>query len=160
MSPQHSTEHATFVIERSYDADPVRVFAAWASLEAKRAWFGPPDHGADTHELDFRIGGRETFAVTVDEVGTRYSYDALYQDIVDGERIVYTYEMHRNEDRISVSVATVEMRAAEGGTALKLTEQGVFLDGHDTVAQREHGTRELMEALAKALDATKETTGS
>jgi uncharacterized protein YndB with AHSA1/START domain len=149
-----STEHATFVIERSYDADPVRVFAAWASLEAKQAWFGPRDKSGIAHDLDFRVGGRERFS------GATHSYNALYQDIVDGERIVYTYEMYAGEDRISVSVATVEMRAAEGGTALKLTEQGVFLDGHDTVAQREHGTRELMEALAKALDATKETTGS
>jgi hypothetical protein len=50
-------------------------------------------------------------------------------------------------------VATVEFEfepAAEG-TRLTLTEQGVFLDGHDTVAQREHGTRELIEGLAKAV---------
>jgi uncharacterized protein YndB with AHSA1/START domain len=29
MTPR-STEHATFTIERTYDAAPERVFAAWA----------------------------------------------------------------------------------------------------------------------------------
>ncbi len=146
----HSTDHATFVIERTYDASPARVFAAWASLEAKRAWFGPRDDNERSHELDFRVGGQERFAVALDD-GTVYSYAALYQDIVADARIVYTYEMHRNEDRISVSVTTVEMRSAEGGAALRYTEQAVFLDGHDAPAQREHGTRELLDALDEAL---------
>jgi uncharacterized protein YndB with AHSA1/START domain len=156
---EHSSEHATFVIERSYDAKPEQVFAAWASKEAKGAWFGPKDHAFGGYELDFKVGGRESFAVTISEE-LRYTYEALCQDIVVDERIVYTYEMHRNEDRISVSVATVEMRPAEGGTALRLTEQGVFLDGHDTAEQREHGTRELLGALAEALSASAEGAAS
>ena len=31
---KRSVRHATFVIERVYDAPPARVFAAWASLQA------------------------------------------------------------------------------------------------------------------------------
>jgi uncharacterized protein YndB with AHSA1/START domain len=34
MSPRSAT-HATFVIERTYDATPARVFAAWADRSAK-----------------------------------------------------------------------------------------------------------------------------
>lgn len=30
-----STDHSTFVIERTYDAPPARVFNAWADREAK-----------------------------------------------------------------------------------------------------------------------------
>ena len=37
-------------------------------------------------------------------------FEALYQDIVPDERIVYTYEMHLDEPRISVSLSTVELR--------------------------------------------------
>jgi uncharacterized protein YndB with AHSA1/START domain len=154
-----STEHATFVIERTYDAAPERVFGAWASKEAKLAWFGPRDNASEGYELDFRIEGQERFAVTLGAAGpagppgTRYTYIATYQDIVPEERIVYTYEMYKDDDRISVSVSTVELLAAEGGTALTYTEQGVFLDGHDTAAAREHGTREILETLASALEA-------
>ena len=43
-------------------------------------------------------------------------------------------------------------RAAGTGTRLLLTEQGAFLDGHDTPAQREHGTRGLLEKLDATLE--------
>jgi hypothetical protein len=46
----------------------------------------------------------------------------------------------------------VELIAQDGATKLRFTEQGVYLDGHDTPASREHGTRELLEALAAELD--------
>jgi hypothetical protein len=56
--------------------------------------------------------------------------------------------MFVDETRISVSVATVQFRRQDAATQLVLTEQGVFLDGHDTVAQREAGTRTLLDSLA------------
>jgi uncharacterized protein YndB with AHSA1/START domain len=142
-----SATHSTFVIERDYDASPVRVFAAWADVNAKRQWFGPG--GEQQHELDFREGGREHFEAAVG--GAVYSYDALYEDIVADERLVYTYNMHRDSVRISVSVTTVELLAEGDRTHLRYTEQGVFLDGEDTPEQREHGTKELLDKLAEAL---------
>jgi uncharacterized protein YndB with AHSA1/START domain len=146
-----STEHASFTIEREYEAAPARVFAAWADAEAKSRWFGPP-RSADGPgvEMDFRVGGRERF-VTAGPDGASYTYDALFMDIVAGQRIVYAYEMLRSEDRISVSVTTVELQAAGAGTKLTYTEQGVFLDGLDTSAQREHGTSELLGRLGSSL---------
>ena len=83
--------------------------------------------------------------------GTAYSFDATYQDIVEGERIIYSYDMHRDDVRISVSVTTVEMLAAGEGTLLRFTEQGAFLDGEDNPEAREHGTGKLLEALGETL---------
>jgi uncharacterized protein YndB with AHSA1/START domain len=145
---KRSAVHATFVIERDYDASPARVFAAWADKSAKSQWFGPPG-GGEAHELDFRVGGREHFAVNAGD--SVYSYDALYEDIVSDERIVYTYNMHRDEARMSVSVSTVEFLQASAGTHMRYTEQGVFLDGIDTPQEREHGTGELLDKLGQAL---------
>ena len=147
-----STEHATFVIERSFPVEPSRVFAAWASAEAKTKWWGPEWNEETKLELQFEIGGRERFSMTTPE-GKTYVYSALYKDIVPGERIVYTYEMYIDDERMSVSVATIEFATAGEGTELTMTEQGVFLDGHDTVAAREHGTRELIEKLAATVSA-------
>jgi uncharacterized protein YndB with AHSA1/START domain len=146
MSDRSAT-HSTFVIERNYDASPARVFAAWADAEAKGQWFGPS--GEKEHQLDFREGGSERF--TAAGGGAVYSYDARYEDIVDDERIVYTYNMLRDGLRISVSVTTVELLADGDGTHLRYTEQGVFLDGHDTPELREHGTKELLDKLGEAL---------
>jgi uncharacterized protein YndB with AHSA1/START domain len=147
---KRSTDHATFTIERTYPTSPARVFGAWAEQDAKAVWFGPKLASGEGYELDFRIGGAERLSVGTPD-GATYRYEAHYQDIVPDERIVYTYEMYRNDDRISVSVATIEIRPAEGATVLSFTEQGVFLDGHDTAAEREHGTGELLVALGEAL---------
>jgi uncharacterized protein YndB with AHSA1/START domain len=149
MSDRSAT-HATFVIERTYDATPASVFGAWADLDAKQQWFGPPG-GAPGYELDFRVGGREHFEAAV--AGDVYTYDALYEDIVTDERIVYTYNMLRNGVRMSVSVSTVEMRAQGARTQLLYTEQGVFLDGEDKPELREHGTAEMLDKLGEALAA-------
>jgi uncharacterized protein YndB with AHSA1/START domain len=142
-----SATHSTFMIERNYDASPARVFAAWADANAKGRWFGPGRE--QEHELDFREGGREHFEAAVG--GAVYSYDALYEDIVRDERIVDTYNMHRDGVRMSVSVATVELLADGVGTHLRYTEQGVYLDGEDKPELREHGTNELLDKLGEAL---------
>jgi uncharacterized protein YndB with AHSA1/START domain len=135
------------VIERDYDASPARVFAAWGDVDAKGQWFGPG--GDHEHDLDFREGGREHFEVSFD--GALYTYDALYEDIVADERIVYTYNMRRGAARMSVSVTTVELLAEGTGTHVRYTEQGVFLDGEDTPELREHGTKEFLDKLGEAL---------
>ena len=68
------------------------------------------------------------------------------------QRIVTTYAMYLGDQRISISVASVELSARQGGTRLLYTEQGAFLDELDTPAQREQGTRELLDALGTVLE--------
>ena len=146
-----STDHATFAIERVYSASPARVFAAWADPQAKRSWFGPTESSKGEHSLDFGVGGSERLTVKAPD-GSLYTFEASYRDIVEDVRIVYSYEMYRDETRISVSVATIEFEPSGEQTRLTFTEQGVFLDGQDTPAEREHGTRPLLEALAAHLE--------
>jgi uncharacterized protein YndB with AHSA1/START domain len=146
-----STNHATFVIERTYPAAPARVWRAWADPAEKRRWFGPQGPAKSEHELEFRVGGLERMTVQAPN-GARYTFVARFQDIVEDVRFIHTYEMHLDDARISVSVATVELEAtAGGGTKLTMTEQGVFLDDLDTPAAREHGTGELLDTLAAHL---------
>ena len=148
----HSALHDTFRIDRHFDATPARVFRAFADPQAKARWFGSPEMKREDEEFDFREGGRESLTSVLDD-GTRFGFVATYTDIVPDQRIVYTYEMNMNGKRISVSVATVEMRAgAAGGTDFTLTEQGAYLDGLDNPAQRRQGTEDLMDALRRALD--------
>ena len=154
--PERSARHSTFVIERTYDALPARVFAAFAEREAKARWFiGPDDWTRGAHELDFREGGRERLSGGPPS-GPVHRFDALYHDIVPNERIVYSYEMHLDATRISVSLASIELRPAGAGTHFVVTEQGVFLDDFDDPAVREHGTRELLDALGAFLQTATE----
>jgi uncharacterized protein YndB with AHSA1/START domain len=147
MTPT-TTTHDTFVIERTYDVPVDHVFRAWSEPSLKARWFaGSTDALGAGYELDFRVGGHEVNRGGPPG-GPVYTYDSEFRDIVPGVRIVYTYEMFAGEDRISVSVATAEFHDIDGSTRLILTEQGVFLDGHDTSAQRETGTNLMLDSLA------------
>jgi uncharacterized protein YndB with AHSA1/START domain len=149
---ERSTVHDTFTIERHFDAAPARVFKAFADPAAKALWFaGPAETKQEDVSFDFREGGRETL-VTVLGDGSRIGFYATYSDIVPDERIVYTYEMTMGGKRISVSVATVEIRpGSSGGSDLQVTEHGVYLDGLDKPEMRRQGSEELITALGESL---------
>jgi len=153
VASQRSVQHATFVIEREFAFPPARVFAAWADPKAKSKWFSGPS-GQWTpleRQMEFRIGGRER-AKGRWAGGRVTDFQAVYHDIVQDQRIVYSYAMHVDEKRISVSLATIEFAPSGKGTKLVLTEQGAFLDGYDDAGSRERGTGALMDALTKSLE--------
>jgi uncharacterized protein YndB with AHSA1/START domain len=151
MTPS-TVAHDTFVIERIYPVPVTQVFGAWAEPVLKARWFaGSADALGAGYDLDFRVGGREVNRAGPPG-GPVYKYQSEFHDIIPEQRIIYTYEMYADETRISVSVATVQFRSRDATTQLVLTEQGVFLDGHDTAAQREEGTRSLLDSLAAILN--------
>ncbi|MET0598246.1 MAG: SRPBCC family protein [Mesorhizobium sp.] len=134
-----SVSHATFVLERHYPAPPEKVFHALSDKAAKQRWFvGPDEWEQAKFEMDFRVGGREVNAGGP-AGGPVHRFDAIYRDIVPGQRIIYAYDMHLDDTRISVSLATIELRPEGTGTRLVFTEQGAFLDGYDDAGQREAG---------------------
>lgn len=153
--PKHTITHASFTIERTYDASPARVFAAWSRPEQKGRWFKGPAEWDSHHALDFRVGGTEQ-SRGGPSGGPVHRYEARFYDIVADERVVSTYEMHLDNVRISVSLATMELHAAGAGTRLVYTEHGAFLDGYDNPAGREEGTRGLFDILGNFLSAQPE----
>ncbi len=148
---ERSVTHATFCIERVYDATPARVFKAFADPAAKRRWFLESEGWEiETFDVDFRVGGFERGRFRF-KGGQLITNDTVFQNIVPNERIIIAYWMTIGGNPISASQATMEFKAEGKGTRLVFTEQDAFLDGHDNVAQREAGTRELLEALDKEL---------
>jgi uncharacterized protein YndB with AHSA1/START domain len=60
MISQSSVVHSTFTIERTYEASPARVFAAFADVPTKRRWFVEGEGWEiDAYTMDFRVGGLE-----------------------------------------------------------------------------------------------------
>ena len=143
--------HDTFVIERQFRFTPAQVFAAWSSKEAKEKWFaGPPGWKPEVRELDFRVGGQERLEGRRPN-GTMSKFHARYHQIIPNERIVYVYDMYTDDTQTSVSLVTIALQASNAGTEIIITEQGVFLDGHDDPRSREHGTNVLIDQLERSL---------
>jgi uncharacterized protein YndB with AHSA1/START domain len=150
-SSRRSVAHATFCIERTYSASAAQVFKALTDPAAKAKWFtGGNGYTLLAREMDARPGGREHVQGRW-ESGVVSTFDALYHDVVTDERIVYSYEMHLDDRKISVSLATLELESAGSGTRLVMTEQGAFLDGYDDARSRERGSNFLLDALGSSL---------
>ncbi len=146
-----SVVHDTFRLERRYRVSPAKVFAAFATLEAKSQWFKGPTMETLERSLEFRVGGREIARGRHDS-GMVSTFEANYYDIIPNERIVYSYYMHIDDRKISASLATIEFKAVSGGTLLTMTEQGAFLDGYDDAGSRERGTKQLLEQIAAVVE--------
>jgi uncharacterized protein YndB with AHSA1/START domain len=151
-----SVTHASFTITRRWKASPARVFSAFADQEKKAAWFGGgPTCTQLSRSFDFREGGKEHEAGRWPN-GVVSKFDCIYLDIVppsgnEGGRIIYSYVMHLDDRKISVSQAAIELTPDGDGTKFVLTEYGDYLDGYDDNGSREHGTNALMDALEKSL---------
>ena len=148
-----SVVHGSFTLTRVYDAPVTRVFRAFSDQEAKTKWFaGPPGWKLVKRVFDFREGGREHLSGKF-ENGTVTSFDCIYHDIVENERIIYSYVMEMSGRRISVSQASLQFKPEGKGTKLVLTEYGDYLDGYDDAGSREKGTSDLLDKLGQSLTA-------
>jgi uncharacterized protein YndB with AHSA1/START domain len=144
---QRSQAHATFVIERNYAFPAAAVWHALSDNAARDEWFGGGSEFTSTEKShDFRVGGRG-----VEDGqwhgGPTSRFESTYTDIVEHQRIVFTYDMWANGQHMSTSLTTIVLEPDNGGTRLTYTEQAVHLDGIDTPEGREAGTRGLLENL-------------
>ncbi|MDR9856389.1 SRPBCC domain-containing protein [Paenibacillus sp. VCA1] len=88
-------EGNVLTVERVFDAPRELVFKAFSQAEHLKAWWGPRGWDVTVCNVDFREGGRWHYCMKcVDKnQGDFYGFEswgkAVYQEIVDGEKIVY-----------------------------------------------------------------------
>lgn len=145
-----SVAHGSFCIERRYPSSRRRVYGAFSNPEIKKAW--SCHENWTSLQMEVREGGRE-ISRGGPPGGPTYTFSGQYYDVVEDERLVFAYEMHREDVRVSVSVCTIEFRDDGAGTLLVFTEHGAFLDGEDDPAEREHGSNVGLDNLAAWLAA-------
>ena len=144
-------------LEHTYDQPVARVWSAFADADVKQQWFGSSEFSDVEFAEDFRVGGT---AVNNGRAsgGPMSEYRATYTDIVEHERIVYTYDMWLGGAHASTSITTITFEASDAGTLLTYTEQGVHLDGvhgagPEAAAGREHGTNWMLGRIGEVLGA-------
>jgi len=121
-------------IERVIEAPRDQVYAAWTDPAQMKQWFGPEN--VQTRDLiaDARVGGTFRWDVTNPE-GEEMTMRGEYRELQPGKKIVFTWQWADDEDwENHVSIVTVELADADGGTELRLTHEQLpneeSRDGH------------------------------
>jgi uncharacterized protein YndB with AHSA1/START domain len=113
--------------------------------------WGRPRVRVQEKSHDFRVGGHAVEAGQW-RGGPPSRFVSTYTDIVNQQRMIFTYDMWVDDRHMSTSPTTIVVEPDGDGTHLTYTEQGVHLDGLDTVDGREEGTRGLLDNLGSFLE--------
>ena len=106
--------------ERSYDAAPDRVFAAFADPVARARWAVPAGSRLVYDQSEFRPGGVDLCRCG-DPDDLRYSVENRYLEIVADRRIVLSETTRDGAAVLSHSLNATELEPEAGGTRLRLT---------------------------------------
>lgn len=115
---------ADMTIVRVIDAPRALVWKAWTEPQHLAQWFGPKDFTNPVCEADVRQGG--TMRITMRSPdGTLYPMVAVYDEVVEPERLVWTTSVDHGED-VSFEVRQVTTFAERDGKT-ELTLQAFVL---------------------------------
>ena len=121
-------------IKRFIKAPRDRVYAAWTDPAQMRQWFGPEN--VQTRELvaDARVGGTFCWDL-INSDGEKMTMRGEFRELKSNEKVVFSWQWEDDEDwENHISIVTVELDDADGGTELCLTHEHLpneeSRDGH------------------------------
>ena len=127
-------EKTRLEITRLIKAPRDRVYAAWTDPAQLKKWFGPEN--VQTREIvaDARVGGTFRWDL-INPEGEEMTIRGEYRELQPDKKIVFTWQWEDDEDwENHVSIVTVELDDADGGTELRLTHEQLpneeSRDGH------------------------------
>lgn len=115
-------EKLTFTMSRVFDASRQRVWQAHTDLEQIPKWWGPRKYETIVDTMDVRVGGKWRY-LNKDDAGNEFAFRGEYKEIVEPERIIWTFEFEPMAGHISTETVTFE--EVEGGKT-KVTTRSVF----------------------------------
>lgn len=136
-------------MQRTFDAPRALVWRAWSQPEIMVLWMGPIEWPAFSVASDFRVGGAWRTGLKSPETGEEMWQGGVYREIVEPERLVYTFkwEGEGHEDGPAVdTLVTVELtETPDGGTCVNLTHEG--LKNERSLAGHRHGWTSTVDRL-------------
>ena len=124
MNPHNGgrAQSPVLLLERTYDAPPERVFAAWTEPALLSQWWGPPGSVVELAEVDLRVGGRYRLGIQP-EPHTTYYVTGVYQAVQPPHKLVFTWRWENAEMDIGASLVTIELQPNGHKTDLRLTHE-------------------------------------
>jgi uncharacterized protein YndB with AHSA1/START domain len=140
-------EQRVLVLTRLFDAPRNLVFKVWTQPEHLARWWGPNGFTLPVCQMDFRPGGAYRFCMR-SPAGTDHWVWGMYREIVEPERLVFTWE-RENEEGLRLQLCNlVTVTFAEHGRKTHLT---LHHAAFQTVADRDDhrgGWTECLDRLA------------
>lgn len=125
------------VVTRLIDAPRPLVFKAWTQPEHIERWWGPRGFTTIHCEMDVRVTGAYRFGMRSAQGTVRWKR-GIYREIVEPERIVFTFAWENPGDDVPHNELLTTVTFDEVGTRTRLTlRQSPFTaaqhrDGHHT----------------------------
>lgn len=145
-SPSHDPA-ATLRTERTMDAPPERIYAAFANGEELAQWWGPNGFSNEFDTFSFQPGAEWVFTM-VGPDGTRYPNRNRFAELVPNRRVVV---QHESAPRFRL---TVELTPTDAGTRTHLTWNQAFEEAAVADAVRhiaEPGNEQNLDRMAMLL---------
>ncbi len=147
------TEHA-LVLTRLLDAPRHLVFDMWTRPEHLARWWGPRNFTLPTCEVDFRAGGSYRFCMRAPD-GTDHWVRGEYREIVEPERLVFTWVRDDEEGLRFRSTNLVTVTLADHGAQTKLTLHHANFQSAADRDDHEGGWSQCLDRLAELTSRTR-----
>lgn len=128
---QQAPVNPSLTMKRRLNATPAEVYQAWTDPDLLMRWFGPENVTMQEAEVDPRVGGTYRI-VMLEDNGERHQVSGAYQEVVENERLVFSWAWVTTPER--VSRVTVTFKSDGAGTILTLLHEQFF----DEAALRGH----------------------
>jgi uncharacterized protein YndB with AHSA1/START domain len=124
-SPAVGSADRELVVTRLIDAPRRLVFRAWTEPEQVSRWWGPQGFVTTHCDMDIRPGGAFRCCMRSPE-GTDYWKRGVYREIVEAERIVFTFAWEDADGTPGRELLTTVTFADEGAKTRLTLHQAVF----------------------------------
>jgi uncharacterized protein YndB with AHSA1/START domain len=120
------TRGRELVLTRILDAPRALVFQAWTDPARLAQWMGPRGYTATDLEHDLRPGGAWRTCLRPDDGGDNLWQSGVYREIVEPERLVFTFAWDGPDGRPGHETLVTVTLADEAGKTKMTFHQAIF----------------------------------
>jgi uncharacterized protein YndB with AHSA1/START domain len=114
----------TVRLHRVIATKPAKIYRAFLEPDAVASWLPPFGFLCTVHELDARVGGTHRMSFRNFTTGVSHSFGGSYQELIPGERLVYT-DKFDDANLPGEMKVTVTLKAVSVGTEVSIEQQGI-----------------------------------
>lgn len=115
---------STVKLHRVFTAKPDKIYRAFVEPDAVASWLPPNGFTCTVHEFNPTVGGGHRMSFRNFTTGASHSFGGTYQELVPGERLVYT-DSFDDPGLPGEMTVTVSLTAVSVGTDVTIVQQGI-----------------------------------